>query len=66
MKYLLKSWKTQPGKHEIVVENKNPDEMTRVRGYGFGVNFSSRCFRWSHNFTSTVDFLKFSDPGASL
>jgi hypothetical protein len=66
MKYMLKSWKASSGKLELILENKNPTETTRIRGYGMGVTFSSSCFKWKHTFSSDADLLKFSEPRMSL
>jgi hypothetical protein len=65
MKYLLTPWKAVSGKHELLVDNEHPTKTTRIRGYGFGVTFSSWCFKWNHTFSSNADFLKFSDPVTS-
>jgi hypothetical protein len=65
MKYLLTPWKAFHRKHELLLENENPTKTTRIRGYGFGVTFSSWGFKWNHTFSSGADLLKFSDPVTS-
>lgn len=67
MKYLLTEWKDSKKSHQLAVENKTPSKTTHIKGYGFGVTFSTRCFNWKHNFTSepTVDSLNFSASSVS-
>jgi hypothetical protein len=62
MKYLLTPWKAKTGNHQFLLENRTPTKTTHIRGYGFGVTFSSRCFVWSHSFSSTSTFLQYSAP----
>lgn len=66
MKYLLTPWKAVSGKHEMLVDNKTPTKTTHIRGYGFGVTFSSRCFTWKRNFSGDQEILRFSDAANSL
>lgn len=60
MKYLLTPFKTAQTKHQLSIENKTPSKTTQIRGYGFGVTFSTYCFKWNHNFTSEATFLEYS------
>jgi hypothetical protein len=55
MKYFLTPWKASETKHQVSLENKTPTKTTHIRGYGFGVTFSTYCFQWKHNFTSDAE-----------
>lgn len=65
MKYLLTPWSHKSGSLQLQVDNKTPTKTTHIRGYGFGVTFSTHCFKWQHNFTSNSIFLKFAEPSCS-
>lgn len=65
MKYQWGSWKGKPNRHQMVVENRNPTKTTQVKGYGMGVTFSTRCFVWDKNFSSTVEAMQFFRPVSS-
>lgn len=67
MKYLLTEWKNSQKSHQLAVENKTPSKTTHIKGYGFGVTFSTRCVSWHHDFTShpTAESLNFSASSVS-
>ncbi|HEY0654927.1 MAG TPA: hypothetical protein VGD65_17435 [Chryseosolibacter sp.] len=65
MKYQWASWKGKPNRHQTLVDNSNPTKTTRMNGYGMGVTFTTRCFVWDKNFTSTVEAMQFFEPLSS-
>jgi hypothetical protein len=62
MKYQWGSWKGKPNRHQMLVDNSTPTKTTRLNGYGMGVTFTTRCFVWDKNFSSTVEAMRFFDP----
>ena len=55
-------WKGKPNRHQMLVDNRTPTKTTRINGYGLGVTFTTRCFVWDKNFSSTVEAMRFFEP----
>jgi hypothetical protein len=65
MKYQWGSWKGKPNRHQMLVDNRTPTKTTHIKGYGIGVTFTTRCFVWDKNFSSTVEAMRFFEPLSS-
>lgn len=61
MKYVLASLEKKDS-HQIPLENTNGLKTTHIRGYGFGVTFSSPVSVWKHTISTHLKDLRFYEP----
>jgi hypothetical protein len=49
MKYLLTTLKSPNNTHLSLLEDIIPAKTSHIRGYGFGVTFTSKCSDWAQS-----------------
>jgi hypothetical protein len=56
---LWTTWQPGASKHRVLLDSRASEKTTRLNGNGMSVTFTTHCFIWKQNFSTTVAQLKF-------